>query len=243
MTETRDGSQDVELLAARRVRLVEGRPPELPAEHRRAMDRAWDEAVTANPALFDGPIVVLTGIRLEADLLALTWARATFRYGALHRVPGAAPLPGVYASVVQPATEGGFLVGRMAAWTSVPSRWLLPGGTVEPPPPGEAMDLATLRGHAARELREETGIVTSPDDLTLVTVVRGISIGFLFQAPPRPVAALRAAFAEATAAETAEGRTPELDDLVLLRSSDDLADLPGHAADYLPGLLRLFGTP
>lgn len=50
-----------------------------------------------------------------------------------------------------------------------PNSWGLPGGKIEPQDGGTAQGLdATLRRAAARELREETGVEVSPDDLTLI---------------------------------------------------------------------------
>ncbi|WP_460305729.1 NUDIX hydrolase, partial [Actinocorallia aurea] len=215
MTEPR--ADDSALLHVRRIRMVECPLPELPAERRRAMDRAWDEAVKTNPALFDGPMVVLSDLRLdEAATLTLKWSRATFRFHALGDVPGTPALCGLYASVAQPTTEGALLVGRMAPWTSAPARWQLPGGTVEPPAEGTPLDESALRAHAARELLEETGIEVPPDALTLVTVARGRNVGAIFKAPPLPAATIRATFSQATAAESAAGRPPELDAITFL---------------------------
>ena len=47
-----------DLLEAGGLRLVEVAPPVIPAELRTAMDREWDAAVLANPALFDGRVLV-----------------------------------------------------------------------------------------------------------------------------------------------------------------------------------------
>ncbi|MEV5998997.1 NUDIX domain-containing protein [Streptomyces griseomycini] len=235
----------VDLFDADRLRLVEAPPPRLSPEDRQAMDDAWDAAVRANPALFDGPVVGCTGLeREEPHGLVLTWVRATYRYYALRRVPGATVrLPSLFVAVLQPADDGRLLVGRMASWTTSPGRWQLPGGSVEPPPDGEPLDPAALRRHAARELAEETGVDTPADALTLWRATRGAngSVGILFRAPPRPAAWLHGRHATLTATERALGRTPELDRLALVRSP---ADLTGPHVSYLvPVLRRHSGTP
>ncbi|MEU6551516.1 NUDIX domain-containing protein [Streptomyces sp. NPDC046915] len=232
----------VELLRARDVRLIETPPPELSAGERSAMDRVWEEAVRANPDLFDGPLAALTGLAWEeGHALVLSWTRATYRSRALRRVPGAtARLPSLFVSVAQPADDGSLLVGRMAPWTAAPGRWQLPGGNVEPPGPGEDLDLAALRRHAARELAEEIGSDTAPDALTLrlATRGRGGSVGVLFLAPPCPAALLHERYAALAAAEKAEGHDPEFDRITLLRSPDELTALDGPHVDYLEPVVR-----
>ncbi|MGW2642686.1 NUDIX hydrolase [Streptomyces sp. NPDC001348] len=234
----------VELLRARRVRLVETPPPELPAEERSAMDRVWDEAVRANPTLFDGPVAALTGLTWEERHgLVLSWTRASYRLRALRGVPGAtAWLPSLFVCVLQPTDDGRLLVGRMAPWTAAPGRWQLPGGSVEPPAAGEDLDLAALRRHAARELAEETGADTGPEALTLGLATRGRtgSVGILFLAPACSAASLYERYAALADAETAQGREPEFDRLALVGSPDALAALGGPHVDYLEPVVRDF---
>ncbi|MFH8452449.1 NUDIX hydrolase [Streptomyces fungicidicus] len=232
----------VDLFDADRLRLVEAPPPRLPPEDRRAMDDAWDAAVRANPALFDGPVAGCTNLeREEAKGLVLTWVRATYRLYVLRRVPGATVrLPSLFVAVAQPAVDGRLLVGRMAPWTTAPGRWQLPGGSVEPPPDGEPLDLAALRRHAARELAEETGIDTPAAELALWQVTRGAngSVGVLFRAPPRPAPWLHERFAHLTSTERALGRAPELDRIALARSHTDLTRLTGPLVPYLEPVLH-----
>ncbi|WJV44353.1 NUDIX hydrolase [Streptomyces flavofungini] len=225
----------VELLDVRRVRLVEAAAPEPPPWERLAMDRLWDEAVLANPSLFDGPVAACAGLAREGPHgVVVTWARTTYRRYALRWVPGAtARLPALFVDVVQPTEDGRLLVGRMGRSTSAPGRWLLPGGSVEPPGEGRALDLAALRGHAARELAEETGVESAPGELRLWLVTRGAhgGVGVLFLAPPRPAALLRERFAALVSAEKDRGREPELDRITLVGSPAELAELTGPGAD------------
>ncbi|MEV7525609.1 NUDIX domain-containing protein [Streptomyces sp. NPDC091371] len=240
---TKTPPSGVELFDVHHLRLAEGEAPELPPEHVAARDRVWDTAVRANPTLFDGPVVACAELRWEAPhTLFLRWAPVTYRHYALRRVPGAASLPSLFVNAVQPTDEGRVLVVRMSPSTAAPGRWQLPGGSVEPPGGGEVLDEAALRGQAARELAEETGVDVKPDELRLWTVTRGenSSIGLTYLAPARPEAELRERFAAVVAAELAEGREPELDELALVRSPDQLADLAGPHVDYLEPIIRRY---
>ncbi|MER6951631.1 NUDIX hydrolase [Nonomuraea sp. NPDC000554] len=234
----------VELMDVHRLRLVEAAAPAMSPEDRLAMDRVWEKAVRANPSLFDGPVAACAGLDREGPhSLVLFWARTTYRRYALRRVPGATSwLPSLFVSVVQPTADGRLLVGRMSPSTATPGRWQLPGGSVEPPDDREPLDEAALRRHAARELVEETGIDTPPDDLTLWLVARGKrgSVGVLFLAPGRPASLIHERFAALVSSETALGRDPELEQIALVRSQAELAGLVGPQVDYLEPVVHRY---
>lgn len=232
----------VEFMEAHRLRLVKAAAPRVSPEERLAMDRVWDEAVQANPSLFDGPVVACVGLDREGPhSLVLTWARTTYRFYALRRVPWATSwLPSLFVCVAQPTDDGRLLVGRMSSSTAAPGRWQLPGGSIEPPDDDEALDVAALGRHAAQELVEETGIDTTPDDLTLWLVTRGENgnVGVLFRAPRRPASLLSERFAALVSSDTALGRDPELNQIALVRSQTELAELGGSQVDYLEPVVR-----
>ncbi|MFE9450387.1 NUDIX hydrolase [Streptomyces sp. NPDC006739] len=234
-----------DFLPARRIRLVETPAPVLSPEQRAAMDHAWDVTVRANPAFFDGPVAALTGVgwRDGGHDLVLSWARATYRFRALRRVPGAPPLASLFVTVLQPADDGRLLVGRTGRSTASPGRWQLPGGTVEPPDADAESDISWLRRHAARELAEETGSDTAPEALALWRATRGAngSVGVHFLAPPRPAAQLRERYEALVAAETARGVEPELDRIELVGSTGGPAALEGPQADYLRPVVDHYG--
>ncbi|MFD4880615.1 NUDIX hydrolase [Streptomyces sp. NPDC058420] len=233
-----------ELLDVHRLRLVETAAPRLTPGERLAMNRVWDAKVRANPSFFDGPVLVCAGTRREGpDELTVSWVRTTYRHFALRHVPFATSwLPSFFVSVLQPTDDGSLLIGRMSNSTAAPGRWQLPGGSLEPPEGDAPLDLAALHRHAARELIEETGIDTRPDDLALWNVARAGNggIGVLFRAPSLPEARLRERFGAMAAAERAQGREPELDDIVLIHSTAQLPLLAGPHADYLEPIVRRY---
>ncbi|MCT9093474.1 NUDIX domain-containing protein [Streptomyces sp. ASQP_92] len=233
----------IDLFDVERLQLVEVEEPPLSPSDELARDRVWDTAVQANPTLFDGPVVACAELeRTGARILRLSWVRVTYRHYALRRVPGATALPSLFVNVVQPADDGRVLVARMSPSTAAPGRWQLPGGSVEPPKDGEVLDESELAGQAARELVEELGIGVAAEALRLWAVTRGenSSVGLTYLAPALPEAAVCTAFAATVADERAQGRKPELDDIALVRSTDELDGLAGPHADYLEPIIRRY---
>jgi 8-oxo-dGTP pyrophosphatase MutT (NUDIX family) len=233
----------VDLFDVERLQLTEVEAPCLSPADEAARDRVWEEAVQANPALFDGPAVACAGLqRPGPGVLHLDWVRVTYRHYALRRVPGATALPSLFVNVLQPTVDGRVLAARMSPSTAAPGRWQLPGGSVEPPPGGGRLEEPWLAGQAARELAEELGLHAGAEVLRLWAATRGEngSVGLTYLAPARPEPAVRAAFDTAAAAERAQGREPELDRIAFVRSPRELAGLTGLHADYLEPLVRRF---
>lgn len=232
-----------DLLDIEHLVLAEAEEPPLSPQAAEARDRVWEMAVRANPTLFDGPVVACGGLEQTGPhALRLYWVRVTYRHYALRRVPGATALPSLFVNVVQPTDDGRVLAARMSPSTAAPGRWQLPGGSVEPPGDGAVLDEAALAGQAARELAEEVGVGAIGGELRLWVVTRGEngSVGLTYLAPAVPEATLRAGLAAAAAAERAGGREPELDDIALVRSPEELAGLTGPHADYLEPIVRRF---
>ncbi|MGP3950909.1 NUDIX hydrolase [Streptomyces sp. 7N604] len=234
----------VDLFDVHQLRLTEAEAPRLSPADEVARDRVWNKAVQANPSLFDGPVVACAGLEWEEPRsLVLSWARVTYRHYALRRVPGSTSwLPSLFVNVVQPTDDGRVLAARMSSSTAAPGRWQLPGGSVEPPAEHEELDEAALHRNAARELAEEIGVGLSPEELALWAVTRGEhgSIGLVYLAPARSASVLHERFAALVAAEQAQGREPELDEIALVRSPAGLADLDGPHADYLEPVVRRY---
>ncbi|GGP75824.1 hypothetical protein GCM10010214_58890 [Streptomyces abikoensis] len=233
----------MELFDVQCLRLVEGEAPVLSAELEAARDQTWAMAVAANPALFDGPVVGCAEHRWEEpDTLFVRWAAVTYRHYALRRVPGGGALPSLFVNVIQPTDDGRVVVARMSAATAAPGRWQLPGGSVEPPGVGGALDEEALSGQAARELVEEVGVEVEPDELRLWAATRrgSLSVGLTYLAPVLPEAELRGRFAAVVAAERSAGREPELAEVVFVRSPHELAGLAGPHAGHVEPVVRRY---
>ncbi|MGP3691245.1 NUDIX hydrolase [Streptomyces sp. IBSNAI002] len=240
MSEQPPHAPAVEVLDAdvHRLELVETVPPLLTVEQTAATNRVWEELTASRPGLFDGPAVVCAGLeQKDPHTLVLTWYRATYRRFALRLDPEhAVPAPSVFVTVAQPTDDNRLLIGRMAWATAAPGRWQLPGGTIEPPAAGAVLDMEALARHAARELAEEVGRDVRTEELELWSVTRGDkgNVGLHFRAPACPADALEVQYALLVAAETAHGRTPELDRIAFIRTAADVHGLGGPSADFLP---------
>lgn len=235
---------DAECLPVRHLDLVETSHLTITPDQRVAMNAVWDAATRENPNLFDGPVVVCTAVEQHPPAaLRISWARATYRIHALRRVPGATSWhPSLFVTALQPTPEGSLLVGQMSSSTAAPRRWQLPGGSVEPPPDHEILDLDWLQRQASRELEEETGVEVQPAELGLWTVTRGHdgNIGVHFLAPPKSATFLHDRYSLLMSSEKAAGRTPEFDRIALAWSTADLRHLDGQKADYLGPVIRGF---
>ena len=165
--------ENVDLLDAREVQFAETAGPAVTRAQQSFMDGAWDEAVRANPNLFDGPVVLCTELHQDsAGRLVVSWARATYRYRVLRQLPDAPALSSVFVCVLQPTQDGRLLVGHMSRSTSSPRQLQFPGGNMEPPPAGQLLTVAALRRHAAVELGEEVGIRVADEELDLWLAAR-----------------------------------------------------------------------
>lgn len=237
--------ENVDLFDAGDVRFVETDGPTLTPVLHEFMDAAWDEAVRANPELFDGPVVLCTGLHQDpAGHLLVSWARATYRYRFLRKNPDAPALSSVFVCVLQPTQEGGLLIGRMSRSTSSPGQLQFPGGIMEPPSTGHPLTVAAVRRHAAVELLEETGIHVSDEhlDLWLAARVRNGNIGFFFTAPALPDESMMQQHAALVEAEQKRGSEPEFSAVACIRSAGDLATVDGDPADYLRSVAHRYLT-
>lgn len=235
----------MDLLDVRALHLVETAAPTLTATQQKARDEAWNAAAQANPLLFDGPVVMCTGLHYTGDRVAtLSWARGRYRNFAARRTDGRQTLPSVFVAVALATDNGGLLVGRTSSMSASPGRLQLPGGSVEPPSPGRDLDVAKCAQNAGRELAEEVGVVVSGDDLTLWGLLLGRhgNIGILFRAPTLPETLIRQRFESLLETESAASREPEFHEIHLLWSSEDLVDVEGPVADHVAPVLEHWST-
>ncbi|WP_051804602.1 NUDIX hydrolase [Streptomyces griseus] len=236
------GLLPVDFLGTAGITFAAHPPPVLTLRERAEVDRLWQETRAGNPAAFDGPVATALGVdRPRPGSLVVRWAPTTYRMRALRRLWPSDRVPGsLYVTALVP-TGSGVLIGRGSPGTARPGHWTLPGGTVEPPPPGEGLDIAGLRRHAVRELSEETGMRVPAGDLRLWALTRSRrfgSLGFHFACPAVSESLVRRRHANLTGTRAAPATEPppELDALAFVASPGEATDL-GPTADYLPQLL------
>lgn len=218
-----------------RLELVRDPLPWALAEQRRAeIDAHFAALQAANPDLWNGRILllgqhslaggVLTGSYKEADFASLLWWRDSgFPDPTIRNAFAMGALVGA---------DGGFILGRMAAWTANAGRIYFAAGT---PEPGDVLPdgRVDLEGSVTRELMEETGL--GAGDVTPDPGWHGVFAG------PR-IAFMRRLVTRQSAAEVADRirahiageERPELDEVVVVRSPEGITEaMPDFIGAYL----------
>jgi len=138
------------------VRLQPGEHP-FEVDNAEAIEAHWKVEHSANPALFNGQMVLLSRLALRGERLE----------GACHAVNYATMLywrrrkndPRIEHSFAYPAlvaADGALVAIRMGAHTSNPGRVYFAAGSFEP---SDFIDgVVDLQGNMVREVREETGL-------------------------------------------------------------------------------------
>jgi 8-oxo-dGTP pyrophosphatase MutT (NUDIX family) len=146
----------------------------------------WQRLIASNPALFNGPVLLLRerGITTEPDgqrVFRATFFETDYKSFLGFRDLGF-PDPSVrngFAMAALRTSDGAYLLGEMGAQTAIAGQVQFPAGT--PDPSDRRGDTVDLDAGALRELHEETGIradqVTVVPGWTLVTV--GARIAFM----------------------------------------------------------------
>lgn len=239
------GLSAVEFLDDTEIMFAEHPFPGLTSRERVEVDRIWRETQARNPAAFDGPIAAALGVdQPRTGPPVVRWAATTYRSRALRRLRPLDRVPGALFVTVLVPTERGLLIGRGSPCTAHPGFWALPGGAVEPPRAGQALDRAELGRQAARELVEETGVSVDAGELRPWALTRGRrfgSLGFHFLCPPQRSDRVLRLHAELAAAHSGSGTEPELDQLSFV-PSPALAGSLAPTADFLPQLLDRYFT-
>lgn len=200
----------------------------------------WSRRRADNPALFNGAVMVcqrhaLAGGCFTADLVRTDFA--SFLFWREHGHPDRS-VRDVFGSALVRSRDGAILLGRAGAHTINAGRYYLPAGFIDQSDvrADGAIDIA---GSIARELREEAGL--GPPG-----VHRTPGFRIVFSGPMTAIVAPYEAALTATElrndvlAHIASDPAPELDGVILARSSSDLAGLA--LTDYMQVLAsHLFG--
>lgn len=164
------------------------------------IDAHWAQRKAANPALYDGPVLLAHRVERRAESDGSATLRVEFFHTRFSRFLAwrdfGFPEDEVRNCFSMPAlrsVDGAFLLGEMAAHHSAPGAIYFPAGT---PDPSDIRDgLVDLEDNLLRELREETGV--APHELRLEPRWTIVLAG------PR-VACLRIAHSPETAAALAQ---------------------------------------
>lgn len=214
------------------VRLLPG-PHPFELANREAIDVNWQSEHAANPALFDGTVVLLS--RLQWREGAITGACHAVRYATFLYWRRMRPVPAaghIHACAIPVTSDGAIIAIRMAAHTANAGIVYFAAGTFEPT---DFVDgLADLAGNARRELAEETGIdlagLPIEPRFSMLSLVTGTAV---FRRVRLPWDA-REACARIEAHVAAEAQS-EIDGPVVIR---DVADLPAHCGLHMPHVVR-----
>ena len=237
----RDVIADPTVLSVNDVRLdlVPGRWA-YEAEHRAAIDAAWNVLSEGNPALYNGHSYVLVDWHISDGILIGACYETDYASFLHWRQAGFPPSRAWHAFAV-PALHAGcgrLLIGRMASWTVNAGRWCPPGGSLE------KADVSVdgrfnLVGNMRRELAEEIGHhvdeAAFAPGWTLVISGRGLGL-FRRLIEPSSANELVARFS----AHLAEDPRPELDALRFVATSAELdgLDVPPFVRAYLDTATR-----
>ncbi len=198
------------------------------------IDEHWAGLQASNPALYDGPVLVLHTGGLEGAAFRGAYLKTRFSRFIAWRDFGFedTAMRNCFAMAALRASDGAYLLGVMGAHTANAGRIYFPAGTPDPDDiVGDTVDLA---GSVLRELGEETGLgpadVSVAADWTLieapgrVACMKEVSVGGTAEAVRRRII-------DTLATET----QPELSDIHIVRRPGDIDEalMPPYVAAYL----------
>jgi 8-oxo-dGTP pyrophosphatase MutT (NUDIX family) len=134
------------------------------------IDRHFDTRRRAQPALWNGRVLLLRHYAIENGVLRGTSFETDYASFVAWRdwdCPKDAGAFNIFGAAALRAADGAYLIGRMAPSTSIAGQWLFPCGTPDPKDIDSAGKL-DLAGSVGRELGEETGL-----DIDALTVAPG----------------------------------------------------------------------
>jgi 8-oxo-dGTP pyrophosphatase MutT (NUDIX family) len=205
------------------------------AEARRAeIDTHFEKLQQANPALWNGRVLLMHQHAIEGSLLRGAFLETDFASFLAWRdwdFPDAA-IRNCFGQGALRSSDGAFLLGVMAPHTANAGRIYFPGGTPEPADiVGKTVD---LEGNVMREVTEETGLASEELDIKpdwhAVFAGPRIAMIKLMQAS-ETAEALRARVRDHLAKEI----SPELSDIRIVRGPNDLDP---RMPDFVAAVLR-----
>lgn len=200
---------------------VEDRPWAYAETHAGAIRSAWTAATAANPALFDGQVLLIAERTIDGEVFEARYRPvrySQFLHYMRHGEPDGSTRNG-FALAGLTSADGALVMGVMGRHTANAGKIYFPGGT---PDLSDVVDgRVDLEGSAARELVEETGLtadeVTFEPGLWLHEDEKRSSFVKIVRSPLK-AEALR----DEVAARLARQAEPELAGLHIVRSHDDL---------------------
>jgi 8-oxo-dGTP pyrophosphatase MutT (NUDIX family) len=205
------------------------------AEANRDRVRAhWAGLTRANPSLYDGRVLVRRRQDLADGCLSLDYVETDYASFLTFRDLGF-PDPATgngFAMAALRAEDGAWLLGRMGGHTANAGKVYFPAGTPDPDDvlPDGTVDLA---GSTMRELAEETGLAAEAVEATdrWTAVFAGARTAMMREVrAPGPAEAVR----DRIRAFLARERTPELADICIVRTPDDID------AEAMPPFMQAF---
>lgn len=199
------------------LRVVDGPHPYHLAERDRIAEN-WAREVSANPALYDGRMMLSRAVQISDGVISgethivpfsafLLWRKTRPVTSAIH----------LFALPVVVSSDGAVIAIRMGKHTANPGRVYCAAGSLEP---ADIRDgICDMDGNMAREVLEETGLVLSDADRVsgfhalhdrgIITVFR--CFGF---------SAIATELIGRIAGHIAQDKEPEIDEALAIRSAD-----------------------
>ena len=214
------------------VRLDPG-PHPFERDNAAAIDENWRAEKEANPALFDGKVVLLSSLtyadgRLEGLCHIIRFA--TFMLWRKTRPLGSAEH--AYAHAMPVTSDNALILIRMAGHTVNAGRAYFAAGSFEPQDFHEGM--ADIDFNMLREVREETGLDLSGcerDPIYHLRSSEGASVIFRRYYLNEPAETV----AERISAFVAAEEEPEIEGPVIVRGP---SDLPADMALHIPAMIE-----
>ena len=214
------------------VRLDPG-PHPFERENAAAIDENWRQETARNPALFDGKVVLLSGLtyadgRLDGTCHAVRFA--TFMLWRKTRPLGSAEH--AYAHAMPVTSDNALILIRMAGHTVNAGRVYFAAGSFEPQDFRDGV--ADIDFNMVREVAEETGLDLAGRERDPIYHLRsseGASVIFRRYYISEPAEAV----ADRIRAFVAEEEEPEIEGPLIVR---DPADLPPDLALHIPSMIE-----